>query len=124
VSQNYTKGWLPYALKWSFEVKKIKKPFYLEIQAFGDLEGQGVWSISEIKQGCQVVYDWQIAANKPILKKLSWLLKPIFAANHHWAMQKGEESLKLEIRRQKGEYNVPKPPKPTFPHNLLDNNVL
>jgi hypothetical protein len=51
-------------------------------------------------------------------------MKPLFSANHHWAMNKGFESLNLELRRRNGEQNVPPPPKPTFPHNLLDNNIL
>jgi hypothetical protein len=51
-------------------------------------------------------------------------MKPAFSANHLWAMRKGEESLKLEIRRRKGEPNVAAAPKPTFPHNLLNNKIL
>jgi hypothetical protein len=27
-------------------------------------------------------------------------MKPIFAANHHWAMDQGERSLKLELARR------------------------
>jgi hypothetical protein len=27
-------------------------------------------------------------------------MKPIFSANHHWAMRMGEESLKLELQRR------------------------
>jgi hypothetical protein len=63
-------------------------------------------------------------AEKPLLKKLSWLLRPAFAANHEWAMRKGLESLELELRRRRGELQVPPPPGPTFPHNLLNNKVL
>jgi hypothetical protein len=71
-----------------------------------------------------MTYDWQIEAKKPLLKKLSWLMKPLFSFNHLWAMQKGEESLQLEILRRKGNQNVPLPAQPTFPHNLLDNRIL
>jgi hypothetical protein len=46
-------------------------------------------------------------------------MKPIFAANHHWAMAKGEESLKLELLRRRAATpedaaKVPPPPPPTF----------
>ena len=44
-----------------------------------------------------LTYDWKIRADKPLLRYLSFLLKPIFAANHRWAMTKGEKSLKLEL---------------------------
>ena len=34
----------------------------------------------------EIVYDWRVRAAKPLLQQLSWLLKPVFAANHRWAM--------------------------------------
>jgi hypothetical protein len=52
------------------------------------------------------------------------LLRPAFAANHEWAMRKGLKSLEFELRRRRGEQQVPPPPGPTFPHNLLNNKVL
>jgi hypothetical protein len=51
-------------------------------------------------------------------------MKPLFEFNHLWAMQKGEESLKLELRRRQGIPNVRPAPKPTFPHNLTSNRIL
>ena len=63
-------------------------------------------------------YDWRIAAEKPLLRRLTWLLRPAFSANHRWAMRKGEESMRLEIERRRrpaGEAaNLAAPPGPTF----------
>ncbi len=61
-----------------------------------------------------ITYDWKIRADKPLLRRLSFLLKPVFAANHRWAMAKGEESLRLELRRRRGSDSVPPPPPATF----------
>ncbi|MGE3913248.1 MAG: polyketide cyclase, partial [Chloroflexota bacterium] len=47
-----------------------------------------------------IVYDWQIRADKPLLKWFSPILKPIFSANHRWAMARGEESLVRELARR------------------------
>ena len=47
-----------------------------------------------------MVYDWRIHAEKPLLRTFSFMLKPIFSANHHWAMRMGEQSLKLELARR------------------------
>ena len=41
------------------------------------------------------------------------ILKPIFGANHRWAMARGEESLKVELARRHGEPHG-EPPKATF----------
>ncbi|MDZ7897282.1 MAG: SRPBCC family protein [Arcicella sp.] len=121
----YTKGWLPYTLRWKYRVLDVQKPHRIQIEAIGDFIGNGLWTLENTESGqCKMTYDWQIEAKKPLLKKLSWLMKPLFSFNHLWAMQKGEESLKLEILRQKGILNVPSPPKPTFPHNLLNNKIL
>ncbi len=45
-------------------------------------------------------------------------MKPLFSANHRWAMAKGEESLKLELSRRHSANQeeltlIPEPPGPT-----------
>lgn len=122
----YTKGWLPYTLQWQFRVSEVQRPKRLAITALGDFVGTGVWTIVADPMGsndCLVTYDWQIEARKPLLRSLSWLFKPIFAANHRWAMARGEESLRLEILRRQGQTVAPPPP-PTFPHNWTNNKVF
>ena len=126
VVELFTKGWLPYTLKWQFRVVEVHPDDHsgFSLEAFGDLVGRGVWTFAADGRFCNIVYDWRIEAEKPLLRYLSFIMKPIFAANHHWAMKKGLESLELELRRRRGEQNVPPPPPPTFPHNLLNNNVF
>ncbi|UFH56259.1 SRPBCC family protein [Spirosoma sp. KNUC1025] len=124
VVELYTKGWLPYTLRWKFRVTQTAFPNGFSLEAFGDFVGRGIWTFKPDNSGTHVTYDWQIEAEKPILKKLSWLLKPIFSLNHEWAMRKGLESLQLELRRRQGGANVAKPPQPTFPHNLTNNRIL
>lgn len=115
----YTKGWLPYTLRWQFRVTKNDYPHGFELAAFGDLTGQGVWTFQQSGDTVDVTYLWVVTADKPLLRRLSWLLKPIFAANHRWAMQKGYESLVLELARRHATTDeertrVPAPPQPTF----------
>ncbi|MCB9294332.1 MAG: hypothetical protein H6559_14600 [Lewinellaceae bacterium] len=92
--------------------------------------GRGVWEFKPAGPGrCDVVYDWQITAAKPLLKLLTPVLWPAFSANHHWAMRMGEQSLRLELQRHRARTPeeraaVPAAPGPAFPHNLLDNRVL
>ena len=122
----YTKGWLPYTLKWQFKVTEVHPDTYsgFSLEAFGDFIGRGVWMFNQNNQYCDIVYDWELSAEKPLLKYLSFIMKPLFSANHHWAMKKGLESLKIELLRRRGIPNLPTPPPPTFPHNLLNNKVL
>lgn len=120
----YTKGWLPYALRWDFRVTDAQFPNGFALQAFGDFVGRGIWDFRQEGEICVITYDWKISAEKPLLKKLTWLMRPVFSANHEWAMRKGLESIQLELRRRRGEQNVPAAPAPTFPHNILNNKIL
>ncbi len=120
----YTKGWLPYTLRWDFRVTAADFPNGFALRASGDFVGEGVWQFRQDSDTCVVTYDWKLSAEKPILKKLTWLLRSVFSANHEWAMRKGLESLELELRRRRGETGVPPPPGPTFPHNVLNNKVF
>jgi len=50
---------------------------------------------------------------------MTWLLRPVFAANHRCAMARGEQSLGLELRRRRAgteaeRRRVPPPPPTTF----------
>jgi hypothetical protein len=113
----HTKGWLPYTLKWEFEVVESRYPHGFTLVATGDFEGRGAWFFTQDGPFVDIVYDWRISAEKPLLRNLSFLLKPLFEANHRWAMAQGEESLKLELARRRAtsdaaRMTIPPPPGP------------
>ena len=97
----HTRGWLPYTLKWSFRVVDNRHPRGFTIEAWGDFEGTGVWTFEPEEGGTHVRFDWTIVAEKPLLKYLSFAMKPFFRANHEWAMRQGEASLKRELERRR-----------------------
>ena len=112
-----TKGWLPYTLRWQFEVVESRYPHGFAIVATGDFDGRGVWTFEQDGAFVNITYDWRLRAEKPLLRSLSPLLKPLFEANHRWAMARGEESLTLELARRRatsdaGRAEVPAPPGP------------
>ena len=43
-------------------------------------------------------YDWTVYVTKPWMVVLAPLLRPVFAANHRWAMARGFEGLQRELR--------------------------
>ncbi len=111
----YTKGWAPYTLRWKLHITEPISDAGYALEATGDLAGTGRWTFDQDGPEVAITYDWRIHATKPLLRRLSWLLKPAFSANHHWAMRKGEESLRLELRRRRpGSGPVPAPPPATF----------
>jgi hypothetical protein len=113
----YTKGWLPYTLRWQFRVTQVRADGFT-LEAWGDIDGRGIWTFEQDGPWVNVTYDWNILAEKPLLRYFSFIMKPIFSANHRWAMAKGEESLNLELARrhaitQEERALVPAPPQPT-----------
>jgi hypothetical protein len=119
VTDLHTTGWLPYTLRWTLTITEPFTDRGFALAAVGDLNGEGRWTFEQDGPEVVITYDWRVSAGKPLLRRLSWLLRPAFAANHRWAMARGEESLKLELRRQRAttaaqRARVPDPPGPTF----------
>jgi hypothetical protein len=115
----YTKGWLPYTLRWTLRVTEPITDAGYALTATGDLIGAGRWTFEQDGPEVVITYDWQVSARKPLLRRLTWLMRPVFAANHRWAMARGEESLRLELRRRRAasvadRRRVPAPPPATF----------
>jgi hypothetical protein len=114
----FTKGWLPYTLRWQFLVVESTPPNGFTLEAWGDFVGRGIWTFVQDGPDVLITYDWKVRADKPLLRYFSWLVKPVFAANHRWAMAKGEQSLRLELARRRASSpeeraRIPAPPGPT-----------
>lgn len=112
-------GWLPYTLRINFRTTDSNYPYGFTMDAGGDLEGRGIWTFEPDGEYVNVTYDWTVRANKPIIEKFSFLLKPIFRSNHNWTMRRGEESLKRELLRRRSKSSdelvgIPPPPRASF----------
>ena len=95
----HTRGRLPYTLRWTARIIDTRFPNGLTITATGDFVGRGIWSFEQEDASVRISFDWRLRAEKPLLKHLSFLLKPLFSANHRWAMARGEEGLQNELAR-------------------------
>jgi uncharacterized protein YndB with AHSA1/START domain len=107
----HTQGWLPYRLHWQLHVVEHEAPVRLAFEATGDFVGRGVWTLHDRGDATRVEYEWEIRADKPLLRSFSVVLKPVFALNHRWAMARGLESLRIELERRRGRVVGP-PPRP------------
>jgi hypothetical protein len=114
----YTKGWLPYTIRWSGKSVETHHPYGFTIETSGDFVGRGAWTFQQDGEHVNITYDWQIRADKPLLRYGAFLFAPVYELNHKWAMATGEESLKLELDRRHAKTPeekaaIPAPPKPT-----------
>jgi hypothetical protein len=115
----FTKGWLPYTLRWDFTVVEESYPHGFVLATRGDFIGRGQWIFEQDGDMVDITYIWDVMVEKPLLRALTPLLRPIFSANHRWAMRMGERSIELELRRvhaasESERLAVPPPPGPTF----------
>jgi Polyketide cyclase / dehydrase and lipid transport len=112
-----SRGFLPYTLDWELRVIASDRPGGFSVESTGDLVGRGVWRFEPAGARTLATYDWRVRAEKPLLRVLSPVLRPLLAANHRWAMRRGEESLELELTRRRAstplaKSRIPAPPSP------------
>jgi hypothetical protein len=113
----FTKGWLPYTLHWESCATELDPPQRVVIRATGDFNGRGEWRLEQRSDFVDATFHWELTADKPLLRYLSSVLKPVFAANHLWAMAQGEKSLRIELARRQASgieelRTIPRPPGP------------
>jgi len=114
-----TKGWLPYLLRFHLLVEDSCFPNTCSLRVWGDFEGGCLCTVETIDGGVELIFDWRVRVRKPLVRRLSWLLKPVFVANHRWVMRRGLESLALELRRRRDCRLEEAPPGPTFPFDRI-----
>lgn len=95
-------GRLPYHIRFQSEITDVCAPQLLKLAATGDLTGTGTWRLEEVEDATHVTFTWVVEADKPLLRLLSPLLKPLFAWNHRWTMRRGEMALCKYLDEQQG----------------------
>jgi len=89
-----SKGFLPYRLRWTLTCTSVERPHKIDAEMTGDFVGTSAWTLSETEDGgTRAVLDFRPAVAKPLVRNLSPLLRPLFRANHRWAMARGQEAI-------------------------------
>jgi uncharacterized protein YndB with AHSA1/START domain len=92
-STQHFKGRLPYHLRTRGRIVEFDPPHLVRAEVEGDLRGIGVWTLTPIDGGTHVRFDWQVHADRPLLRRLTPLLRPLFRWNHNWAIARAMEGL-------------------------------
>jgi len=93
--RRYTfKGSLPYTLSFDMAVTRLERPRVLAGEATGELEGTGVWTLTEEPGGITVArYDWNVRTTRWWMNLLAPIAGPVFRANHDVVMRAGAKGL-------------------------------
>ncbi len=64
----------------------------------GDLSGRGVWTLTPRDRGVHIRFDWRVLADRPLLRILTPVLRPLFRWNHNWSIKRAIEGLEPYAR--------------------------
>jgi hypothetical protein len=96
-----SRGFLPYGLRWTLTTTVAERPTRIEARMTGDFVGTSTWTLTEQEGGTRAVLDFRPSVAKPLVRYLTPLLRPLFRANHAWAMRRGQEAI-LELAKRHG----------------------
>ena len=117
----FTKGLLPHTFQFTARIDRIEDADAILIRTWGDFDGHCDIVLSD-GAGCALIHiRWQVTPHQPYIRRLIRLFRPIFVANHRWAMRRGREGLQQEVLRRRHQQDTTAGigfRKPTFPHNL------
>ena len=100
-AQVLARGFLPYKLRWQLNVLEVEEARRIKFAVSGDFEGGGEWTFSQADGGTRAVFDWRPIVEKPIVKYLTPVLRPLFRKNHLWTVKRGREHLDEELERRR-----------------------
>jgi uncharacterized protein YndB with AHSA1/START domain len=99
-TRHHFKGRLPYTLKMHARLVEEDRPHSFDVEVDGDLRGHGRWTLTPRNGRVRVRWDWVVYADRPLLRYLTPVLRPLFRWNHNWAVARAREGLEPYARRQ------------------------
>ena len=90
---------LPYTLETRSTIVRLDRPHRLEVDVEGDLRGHGTWTLSRRDGKVHVRFDWRVLADRPLLRYLTPVLRPLFRWNHNQAIKSAMTNLEPYARR-------------------------
>jgi hypothetical protein len=89
---------LPYKLVFDSETVRIEELKLIEVRAFGELDGSGIWTLTaEDANTTRVEYDWRVKTTKRWMNLLAPVAKPFFRWNHDAIMNWGGAGLAKKL---------------------------
>ena len=98
-SRQHFKGKLPYHLHTRSVIVELDPPRTVTSDVDGDLRGRGTWTLTPTQHGTHVRFDWQVHADRELLRVLTPLLRPLLRWNPNWAIARAMEGLESYAQR-------------------------
>jgi Polyketide cyclase / dehydrase and lipid transport len=98
-TRHHFKGRLPYTLKMQARLVDEDRPHRFDVEVTGDLRGHARWTFTRTDGSTHVRWDWKVYADRPLLRYLTPILRPLFRWNHSWAVKRAIEGLEPYAQR-------------------------
>jgi uncharacterized protein YndB with AHSA1/START domain len=102
VARHRFKGKLPYVLETTTRLTCVDRPDRVEADVDGDLRGRAMWTLTPRGSKVHVRFDFRVFADRPFLRYLTPILRPLFRWNHKQAIAYAVRNLGPYARRQAG----------------------
>jgi uncharacterized protein YndB with AHSA1/START domain len=83
-----------YSLALEVETTGARPPYELHTVSYGSLAGTGDWVFEEKDGITYATWTWIVESHHPLLNRLEWLAKPLFAQSHVIVSERGHQGLK------------------------------
>ena len=80
-------------------IAELDPPHKVTAVVDGDLRGRGTWTLTPTADGTHVRFDWQVHADRKLLRVFTPVLRPIFRWNHNWAIARAIDGLEPYAQR-------------------------
>jgi hypothetical protein len=88
------RGFLPFTLNFVIEATDLEPPRRVAVKTSGDLDGAWSATLSQREGGVHADLVFEVAVERPGMRLMAPLLRPLFALNHYWTTPKGEKGLR------------------------------
>lgn len=88
------RGFLPFTLNFVVEATELDAPRKVAVRTCGDLDGAWSATLTQREDGVHVALLFEVRIDRPGMRFLAPLLRPLFALNHYWTTPRGERGLR------------------------------
>jgi uncharacterized protein YndB with AHSA1/START domain len=106
ISHHKFRARLPYTLSTTSTIVRLEPPREIEAEVDGDLSGRGIWTLTPTDGKVHVRFDWRVNADRPLLRILTPVLRPLFRWNHNIAIERAMAGLEPYARSQSARGNA------------------
>jgi uncharacterized protein YndB with AHSA1/START domain len=101
-TKQHFKGRLPYTLRTTSELVAYQPPNSFAVKVVGDLTGSGLWTLTPRDGKVHIRFDWTVIADRPLLRALTPVFRPVLRWNHNWSVKRAIEGLEPYAKRSQG----------------------